>query len=346
MYPDSMFTAIKIQQVNYNDTLLWEVFLEEKDSGRFALSQSGSGLKTIILVLINLLLIPNTPEYKNKKIIYAFEEIENNLHPALQRKIFNYIYDYALHNNCKIFITTHSHVAINSFWGKEQTMIYHIVKNSNHSSFSEIESYIDKVKILEDLNVKASDLLQANGIIWVEGPSDRIYINQWLKILCNNKYIEGQDYQFLYYGGRLLSHYTTELDILELINILTTNRHAAILIDSDRKSKTSTINSTKNRIKNEFNKHGYFCWITSGKEIENYLPYDAINKAFNKNIGAIDHFELFPDQIKSIDKSFSSHKVDFSNKIVPYITAENSSNILDLDRQIKKLYAEIEKWNN
>ena len=31
-------------------------------------------------------------KYKNKKIIYAFEELENNLHPALQRKLFEYIY--------------------------------------------------------------------------------------------------------------------------------------------------------------------------------------------------------------------------------------------------------------
>ena len=33
--------------------------------------------------------------------------------------------------------------------------------------------------MLNDLDVRASDLLQSNGIIWVEGPSDRIYIKRW-----------------------------------------------------------------------------------------------------------------------------------------------------------------------
>ena len=74
--------------------LKWEIFLQEKGK-RYALSKMGSGLKTIILVLANLLIIPKLKAYKNKKIIYAFEELENNLHPALQRKLFEYIYKYA-----------------------------------------------------------------------------------------------------------------------------------------------------------------------------------------------------------------------------------------------------------
>ena len=94
MSPESVFTNIRIQEIQHgNDENVWEVFLEENGK-RFALSKSGSGLKTIILILINLYIIPNLKEYKGKKIIYAFEEIENNLHPALQRRIFEYIYNF------------------------------------------------------------------------------------------------------------------------------------------------------------------------------------------------------------------------------------------------------------
>lgn len=32
--------------------------------------------------------------------------------------------------------------------------------------------------LLDDLGFKASDLLQSNCVIWVEGPSDRIYIKK------------------------------------------------------------------------------------------------------------------------------------------------------------------------
>lgn len=62
------------------------------------------------------------------------------------------------------------------------------------------------------MDVKASDILQSNGIIWVEGPSDRIYLKRWLELFTPNEYEEGKHYQFLYYGGRLLSQYNARFD--------------------------------------------------------------------------------------------------------------------------------------
>lgn len=233
MKPELEFEEIKIQQINQGEELLWEVFLREKGYNRYALSQSGSGLKTVVLVLLNLLIIPHSTGHSGKTIIYGFEELENNLHPALQRRLFDYIYTFSIRNNIYVFLTTHSHIAINAFFGKEEANIYHVVKDSRGSGVKKIDNYIDKVEILDDLDVKASDLLQSNGIIWVEGPSDRVYVKHWLKIFCGSKYIEGKDYQFMYYGGRLLSHYSTE-QTEDLLNILTTNRNAAIIIDSDK----------------------------------------------------------------------------------------------------------------
>ena len=58
--------------------------------------------------------------------------------------------------------------------------------------------------ILRDLRYQASDLLQTNGIIWVEGPSNRIYINRWLE-LSGSKFTEGVDYSIMFYGGACLA---------------------------------------------------------------------------------------------------------------------------------------------
>lgn len=281
VYPDAQYNSLKIQQINDENELKWEVFFQE-GANRYALSKMGSGLKTILLVLLYLLVLPKTPAFKDKKIVYAFEELENNLHPALQRRLFDYIYDYSTRNDILIFLTTHSHVAINSFCDKTEAQLFHIEKTNNNSSLKKVDDYISKSILLNDLDVRASDILQSNGIIWVEGPSDRIYIKRWMEIFCDEKFIEGKDYQFLYYGGRLLSHYTTKEDEDNLINILTTNRHAAIVIDSDKRHRSASINDTKKRIKNEFSKIDGFCWITKGKEIENYLPKDAISKLVKK----------------------------------------------------------------
>ena len=241
-----------------------------------------------------------------------------------------------------MFITTHSHVAINTFCDKEYVKVFHVEKNEGISKLHKIDNYISKNELLNDLDVRASDLLQSNGIIWVEGPSDRIYIKKWLEIFGNNKLEEGRDYQFLYYGGKLLSHYTVEKDYTDLINVLLTNRNAAIVIDSDRRNQTARINETKKRIKAEFENNNLFCWITKGKEIENYLSKESIEQAYEKKLKKqCDRFELFPEYISPICKKFN--KVEFAHKVAPYITEENSKTILDLEKQVISLNQTIKK---
>ena len=343
--PDAEFGNIKIQQVEGDCEIEWEIFLEE-GGNRYALSKMGSGLKTIILVLLNLLVIPETKEYKHKKIIYMFEELENNLHPALQRRLFDYLYDYSIRNNVIFFITTHSHVAINAFADKDNTQIFHVKKENGISTLHKINDFISKSKLLDDLDVKASDLLQSNGIIWVEGPSDKVYIKKWLDTFTNSRWIEGKDYQFLYYGGRLLSHYTAnpEQEVSDLINILLTNRNAAIVMDSDKRSRNSKINDTKKRVKEEFERFDAFCWITQGKEIENYIPKTAIEIAYNVNLDEqCGQYELFPDYIGAANISFV--KVPFAKRVCEYISLTNSAGILDLKKQIERLDKYIASWN-
>ncbi|WP_175475281.1 hypothetical protein [Butyrivibrio sp. ob235] len=47
-------------------------------------------------------------------------------------------------------------------------------------------------------------------------------------------------------------------------------------MDSDKRTTQAHINKTKKRVRDEFKKAGLYCWITKGKEIENYLPAEAM----------------------------------------------------------------------
>ena len=89
MSPESEYDNIRIQQIEDGTNGKWEIFLQEKGQLRVPLSKMGSGLKTIIIILLNLLVMPTI--VKKEHYVFAFEEIENNLHPALQRKVFNYL---------------------------------------------------------------------------------------------------------------------------------------------------------------------------------------------------------------------------------------------------------------
>ena len=346
MSPEAVFEGIRVQQVQDGyGNVRWEVFLKEEGMSRCPLSRMGSGLKTIILVLLNLLVIPELDEYKNKKMVYGFEELENNLHPAMQRKLFEYIYEFAEMHDVQVFITTHSHVAINAFYDKDDAGIFHVYKQDGRAFVKRIESYLDKTRILDDLDVKASDLLQSNGIIWVEGPSDRVYIKHWLDLYFPDRFVEGVHYQFLYYGGRLLSQYSAE-EVTELISVIKTNRNAVIVMDSDKRNRNARLNDTKKRIIAEFDALGMMSWVTKGKEIENYIPKTAIEEALEVSLKAqCGQYELFPGYIEKYYRGFTGKKVRFARCVVYHMTEENMAGMMDVKKRVTELGERIVEWN-
>lgn len=350
LYPDAFFKDIVVQQVLYGEEYKWEIFLEEEDKGRVPLSKSGSGLKTIILILIQLLLIPTVEKKEPSKIIYALEELENNLHPALQRNLYKFIFDWSKENNTTVFITTHSHIPINMFGVLEDVQIIHLRNNEDRIIPRIALDFQRSSEILDDLDVKASDLLQSNGIIWVEGPTDRMYLNKWIEVFSDGLLKEGQHYQIIYYGGRLLSHYAATEDDNELINVLLANRNCSILIDSDKRTRQSPINETKKRIKAEFESYNLHCWITKGKEIENYIPKSALENLYEKEIDeTFEQYMDIKDFLNSIERGegdkYQNGKVKFANKVIPHLEKEDLGNTLDLKTQINSLIEQIKSWN-
>jgi putative ATP-dependent endonuclease of the OLD family len=134
---DGKFTEIQVKHhdeqgadTSSNVVNGYEVYLGEDKKGLVALSRSGSGLKTVILVLLNLLVVPeisNESARSKSKYVFAFEELENNLHPALLRRLFQYLEAYAVREQASIFLTTHSSVALDLFGlSKNAQIIPHI----------------------------------------------------------------------------------------------------------------------------------------------------------------------------------------------------------------------------
>ena len=246
MGEDITFTEIITQQIDTESSTKWEIFLREEGKGRIALSNSGSGLKTILMVLVYTILIPSVEGKNISNYIFLFEELENNLHPSLQRRLLKYLEELT-NDGAIFFLTTHSNVTLDAYQNSDLINIFHLQKDNNEVIIHNITNKIQKNSILNDLGVKASDLLQSNGIIWVEGPSDRIYINKWLEMISLGELREGKDYQCVFYGGRLLSHLSLKEEE-ELINLMNVNRHAIIILDSDKKNINSSLNKTKKRL--------------------------------------------------------------------------------------------------
>jgi hypothetical protein len=190
-------------------------------------------------------------------------------------------------------------------------------------------------------------------MIWVEGPTERIYLNHWIREAAPGLQ-EGLHYSIFFYGGRLLSHLSAgDDDVGDIIKLRAINRNIALLMDSDRSSKFSKLNKTKKRIFDEISDHGGFPWITAGREIENYVPLKMINEALEHV-----HSSIFVRPIESgrYDHAFyfyakrggkeivyeSADKV----KLARYVTGKPADlNVLDLREKITGLVAAIKLAN-
>ena len=177
--PDIEFKQIYVE--HKEGIANWEIYFKDLQGNKIPLSEMGSGIKTILLVLINLEVIPEAKKERSN-LIFCFEELENNLHPALQRRLFNYILDYSIKNKAYFFITTHSNVVIDLFSKNPRVQIVHVINKGVQATVETVISQEGNRKILKDLDYRASDLLMSNGIIWVKGPSDAIYIEMLLDL--------------------------------------------------------------------------------------------------------------------------------------------------------------------
>jgi predicted ATP-dependent endonuclease of OLD family len=285
--------------------------------------------------------------------ICCIEEPEIHLHPRLQREFIEFI---TTETTNEYLISTHSPVFINAMDTHEDVQVFHLRLENGATVGGPILRDDDSLLALHDLGVKASDILQSNCILWVEGPSDRIYLRRWLDLVAP-ELDEGRDYSIMFYGGRLLSHLCADREKIpdELIRILKINQNAVIVMDSDRERARMHLNRTKQRVKEECERSGGICWITDGREIENYLPERAVvaiceglvGKRIEISIGQYDKFEdVLSQALKTAHArtlNYAADKVKYARMFIEHFELGNMDN--QLRKRIEEIATKIKAWN-
>ncbi|MGP0629313.1 ATP-dependent nuclease [Nitrospina sp. 32_T5] len=273
--------------------------------------------------------------------LVCIEEPELHLHPLMEKELLRYLSE---QTENQYFITTHSNNLINT----PEAAIFHVQLANGQTTVTSAITDNQKFSICADLGYKSSDLLQANCIIWTEGPSDRIYLNRWISTL-DETLVEGLHYSIMFYGGKLLSHLSADdPEVEEFISLRKINRNISILIDSDKSGQGTQINKTKKRVRDEFNKGPGFAWVTNGREIENYIDPNLYLRAV-KNVhpkakkllktGKFDHIWYFST---GRGKPKSADKVKVAREV---IKSPANLNRLDLAQNVKRLVKFIKDSN-
>ena len=349
--PDITFSEIIVQL--HLSTNKWEVYLAEGGKDPFPLSSSGSGLKTVILTLLNLLVRPSFEGRNIAEYVFSFEELENNLHPALQRNLFAYLLGFAKANECHIFLTTHSQVAIDLFHGESDAQIIHVKKQGDEVVGNLLEHFGHGYSVLDDLGAKASDILQANGIIWVEGPSDRVFLNKLIDIYGGGRYLERQHYQFIFYGGSVLANISADIpadEVQEAISAFRVNRNFVFVCDSDRRSSNGRLKSRVTELLGEVAGTNGYIWITRCKEIENYIPKEAFEAVYGvSGLPQIGEYEYVQDFLRSQGLSKASEYRDKHHNAVRFAEHFSEKNLEfrpEIHKEMGLIIAKLADWNS
>lgn len=283
----------------------YEISIRTAGSPLLSLSDLGTGVEELLILAMTVATTSNS--------VMLIEEPEIHLHPTLLRRLVAYLQSDQSGN--RFIIASHSPSLINA----PNVSVTHVTKTNGISYARSISGITEARDILDDIGAHASDLLQSNYVVWVEGPSDRVYINAWIHEL-DDSLIEGVHYSVVTYGGALLNSFTASSAIVDsaddFIELMRINQHFCVLMDSDKTSASRPINETKKRLKKECEASGNLAWVTWGATIENYYPGDEIAHALEELYPneAYDH-QLNDRYVHPLRFSFKGRKAKAPDKI-------------------------------
>ena len=243
------------------------------DDRDLKMHEVGDGLEQLIVLLYPIFTAEEATSF-------FIEEPETHMHPGLQRKFLETLHQDRFKHH-QFFLTSHSNHLLDMTLDYSDMSIFLFQKQGEDSDakFNVTPLQGPEQSVLQELGINNSSVFLTNSTVWIEGPTDRIYIKALLECLQKTrpiKALEDTHFSFVEYAGSNLAHWTWEnmdSEEGEHINATKVCGQALVIADADVKGKARW-----NRLTEE---GGFTPLITLGKEIESMIPAEILCRVLN-----------------------------------------------------------------
>ncbi|KEO81629.1 ATP-dependent nuclease [Tumebacillus flagellatus] len=262
---------------------------------------------------------------RSKKQLILIDEIESHLQPGLIRALLKIIRN---QTGVQFVLATHSPAVMEAATAGDY--IYRFQKENGQCTF---EGFFRSKKgnsreakmmrsVFDDLGVIPGDALLSNAVIWVEGPSEKLWVRAWLKTYfevyrkkhkIKGSLLEGLHYSILMTGGSLIKNYSfsekeishEDYKVDDQLHVLRVNPNPFVMIDSDNAEAGSKKRLRNLRIAQELNDQNgqsqLFTnkvweegelefhleeipnfWLLKGRELENYAHPQLVKEFYKR----------------------------------------------------------------
>lgn len=267
---------------NFNWSKVFSVSLTNEQ--QIPLNKRGSGVRRLFLLNFFRAKAEQLVATRDvQDVIYAIEEPETSQHPNNQLLLLDAFKELASENNCQVIITTHNPILASRV---DQESIRYIVKDNECRILRENSDEI-LMEIKQSLGVIANHSIKV--FVGVEGPNDIEFLRRVSRTMAQeydgvfdlNIAEQQGKLVFIPMGGSTLELWTNRLEGLGVPEIHLMDRDNEPPIVAKYQEAADAVNN-----------RGQTAYITSKRELENYVHFAAINRVcgtdFEEQFGAFD----------------------------------------------------------